>query len=222
MNQEVYRQINAMYKKDGNIKRKYCDIADDMQKLYDIDPKFCVSVTCVIRGMCRQQRNKKIFGLNQRHEGTMRMYWLMKNYPKLFYANVKLYLEFGIWRDIVEIIISDYIRNEGNATINSGYLIDLMLKDVAAGRCDAANAFPTIRKDSECTTQRSKMKNVLGKRIRKRMPVVEGKRQNDFYREIKAKYGKLNFKLFKLSNDVSTSVMIERLMQQKILDSIRV
>ena len=90
--EEAYRQLSMFCKrKNGKsyIKRDYEEVAKDMKALYDEDPVLCLKVTFVIRGICRYAGNNKVYGLNQRKEGVMRMYWLMKNHPNVFYLNIR-------------------------------------------------------------------------------------------------------------------------------------
>lgn len=223
--EEAYRQLSMFCKrKNGKsyAKRDYEEVAKDMKVLYDEDPVLCLKVTFVIRGICRYVGNGKVYGLNQRKEGVMRMYWLMKNHPNVFYLNIRSYLKFGTWKDIIDIWVMDLMAlGVEGSTINYGLITRMLLNDIASNSNLAAAALPTIRRNTVCTTQHKKMKNIVGKMIRKEMPSSENFTQNLFYRKIKRDYGKIKIKFVNIDFMLDSDILFKKLIKQSVLKAIK-
>lgn len=229
-------QFSAM-RKQLNVSRKYDEVSNDMKALWMYSPEYCVKLTFIIRGMCRKglcfgKDGKKVlnvYGLNQRKEGTMRMYWILQNHPEVFYSNFRMYcILFGRWRDIIDIWSMELIRSgldSNSCDINHGYITNVMLKDIL-NPCygpDIAFALPTIRNEKDANTDKRKAQNIIGKYIRSKMPSNENTNQHSYYRAIKRAYGsKPNYNLFKPEMRGSDEELMLRMLKQKALSYINI
>lgn len=180
--------------------RSYEDVAKTMQLLYSIDKIKAVKMAIFIRLITRKSQVMKEDGVETleevqrgqglRNEGIMRMLWLAINQPKVFKANLPLFIAAGSWKDIITMMNLDlqYHGWEGRQ-LDWGFLRGVL----QAGLINPDTThlvrkyLPTIRTSSKCKTLEAQADTVIGRWFaRSLFPDMDNAQSYKQYRKLKS------------------------------------
>lgn len=158
--------------------RSYSEIADDMQRLWSLDPTLTVKLALYIRLITRKSiiiaKNKSETlkevqkGQGLKHEGIMRQIWLAINHPATFRVNLTLFIAAGSWKDIITMLNWD-LQYHGwkNRKLDWNFFKQVLQAGLI--NPDTTNLvrkyLPTIRTNSKCTTLEAQADTIIGRWI---------------------------------------------------------
>lgn len=162
--------------------RSFNDIAKDCETVWNFDRKYAILFIFYIRMITRivqlfsgvsTKASQK--GAEMRHEGIMRMIWLAKKDPKVFWANIGLFVSIGSWKDIITMLQYDLVYNgwEGRQ-LDWEKMGDLLVTGL--NNANTVNLIkkylPQIKARSKCTTVESQADTMIGKWICSKLSIT--------------------------------------------------
>lgn len=155
--------------------RTYAEIARDQDLLWSIDPKTTVLFTYYIRTITRtvqlfdgSKTVKPQKGGELKHEAIMRMIWLSKQDPSIFWNNIGLFVSVGSWKDIFTMLQYDLVYNgwEGRVLDWNQFGSLLMSSLQNTNTLNLVKKYlPQIKATSACKTVESQADTIIGKWI---------------------------------------------------------
>lgn len=176
--------------------RSYKEVANDMELLWNKDPRLCVKFAIYLRLITR--RSKLITGeelsiqkgTGLRNEGIMRMLWLAINQSSTFKVNFPLFIAAGSWKDVIKMLSLD-LQYHGwdNRKLDWNFMYNIILAGL--NNSETTNLvrkyLPTIRTNKKCTTLESQADTLIGRWLAKRFnPDLSKEVAYKTYRKIKS------------------------------------
>lgn len=161
--------------------RTYAKVAEDMEKLWEIDSLKCLKLAVYIRLITRRSKivtedGVEIFdvqrGQGLKNEGILRLLWLFVHHPNTFKANIHYFIASGSWKDIFQLLSIDLRYNGWEKRMLDWNFIYLV---ISAGLSNPDSThlvrkyLPTIKNNKECTTLDTQAKTLIGRWIARRM-----------------------------------------------------
>lgn len=179
--------------------RSYEEVANDMQILWNSNPKLCVKLAIYLRLITRKSKvviSDKVKeldiqrGQGLRNEGIMRMLWLAINQSATFKVNLPLFIAAGSWKDIIQMLSLD-LQYHGwdNRKLNWNFLYLVLLAGLKNPETThlVRKYLPTIRTNKNCTTLESQADTLIGRWLaRKLFPKLEKESAYKEYRKVKS------------------------------------
>lgn len=155
--------------------RSYSDIDATMRLLYSQDKLKTIQMLFYIRAITRtvalpdgSKTTSVQRGQGLKHEGIFRMMWLAINDPKVFWANVPLFIAAGGWKDIFTMLSYDLQYNGWDKRVldwdNFGNLLLAGLENENTSNL-VKKYLPQIKARKNCTTLESQADNMISKWI---------------------------------------------------------
>lgn len=180
--------------------RPYQEIANDMEKLWKINPLNAVKLLFYIRLVTRKvdlldgQKLEVQRGQGLKHEGIMRMIWVHLNHPDIFYQNLPLFVASGCWKDIFQMMSYD-LQYHGwkDRKLDWTKLGDFILAGLENPNTTnlVKKYLPTIKAKSKAKTLEAQADTIIGKYLAHRLFGYGKFSSNNYHKENYKKYRKL-------------------------------
>ena len=154
--------------------RTHAEISADMESLWGKNPLLALKLTVYFRLITRvckftdgSTTESVQIGQGLIHESIMRMLWLIINHPKVFIANVNVFIAAGSWKDFITMMKYDAMYNGYKHSFDWDILIQLLVYGlINPETTDLVRKYlPTIRSKKQCKTIESQADNIVGKAI---------------------------------------------------------
>ena len=153
--------------------RNYSEISEDMNLLWDQNPRLTISFVIYLRLITRTVKfpdgtrtSTPQRGQGLKHESIMRMIWLAVNHPEEFWNNVNLFVSAGSWKDIIMMLSYDLQYNgwEGRV-LNWKDFTGLILAGLENPETSelVKKYLPQIKSRSKCKTVAAQADTIIGK-----------------------------------------------------------
>lgn len=160
--------------------RSYDEVAQDMSVLWSQNPLLCLKLAVYIRLITRQSKivNESVDtlsvqrGQGLKNEGIMRLLWIAVNHPKVFKANINLFISAGSWRDIIQLMSLDLQYNGWNNRVLDW---DFLLSVIHGGLINPETTdlvrkyLPTIRTNGRAKTIGAQANTLIGRWLARRL-----------------------------------------------------
>ena len=173
--------------------RSYSQVAQDMSRLWSINPLLTVKLAVYIRMITRKSivyDDKKSETLDTqrgqglKNEGIMRFMWLALNHPETFKINIPLFIAAGSWKDIFQMLSLDLQYHGWD-----GRKLDwnFLYKVICAGLDNPKTSslvrkyLPTIRTNSKSITVESQANTLIGRWIASRLFTEKDRKGDNYY-----------------------------------------
>ena len=155
--------------------RTYESVAEDMSKLWSVNPRQTVEFALFIRMITRKVnvlggiKTKEVQrGAGLKHEGIMRFMWLHVNHPDVFWKNIGLFISSGSWKDIFTMLSYDLQYNGWkNRVLNWDNFAQLIISGLSNPEVSELikKYLPSIKSNFSCKTLESQADNIIAKWI---------------------------------------------------------
>jgi hypothetical protein len=173
--------------------RKFGHIASDMSKLYAINPLEAVQFILYTRMITRVTQlpeggatSEVQRGAGLKHESIMRMIWLAKFHPEVFWKNLSLFIAAGSWKDIIVMLSTDLQFNGWDDRQldwdKMGQVILSALENPQHSEL-IKKYLPQIKAKAKCKTLNSQADTMIGKWLCSQIFGSKGSKITGHYRE---------------------------------------
>ena len=154
--------------------RSYKDISKDMEALWSQDPLMTLKFTVYIRLITRvckfpngETTEQVQIGQGLKHEGIMRLLWLMINHPDAFLSNITVFIVAGSWKDLITMMQYDAMYNGNKHSFNWNILIEVLIEGLKNQNTThlVRKYLPEIRPRAKCKTVEAQADNLVAKAI---------------------------------------------------------
>lgn len=173
--------------------RPYSQVAQDMSRLWNINPLLTVKLAVYIRMITRKstiyndEKSETLDtqrGQGLKNEGIMRFMWLALNHPETFKINIPIFIAAGSWKDIFQMLSLDLQYHGWN---DRKLDWNFLYKVICAGLNNPKTSslvrkyLPTIRTNSKSITIESQANTLIGRWIASRLFSEKDRKGDNFY-----------------------------------------